>query len=97
VVRSGHEQGGRCIGRCLLERAIVAAHYGRHDCEYVRVRFEGNGKSVVFWDAASESGLVRIDDEVVELQALEPQWPRWSVRVKELEAELGREPESRGA
>lgn len=81
----------------LIERAAVAAHYAGHDPTYVRVRFQGNGKAVGFWDAQAKSGLVRIDDEIVDLESCDPPWPRWSVRILQLEAELGVQAQSRRA
>ena len=81
----------------LVERAAVAAYYAGHDATYVRVRFEGNGKAVGFWDPEAESGVVMIGDEVVDFETFEPPWPEWSVRVEELEVELGVIPASRSA
>jgi hypothetical protein len=83
--------------RRVLERAAVASYYAGYDATYVRVRFEGNGKSVGFWDADTESGIVMIDEDVVDLETLEPRWPDWSKRLAELGLDLGAVPESRGA
>jgi hypothetical protein len=72
----------------VLERVAVAAHFARHDTTYVRVRFEGNGKAVAYWDDDTESGVVMIGDEIEDLDSFDPPWPDWSVRVDELGSEL---------
>jgi hypothetical protein len=72
----------------LLERVAVAAYFARDDTTYVRARFEGNGKAVAYWDQDTKSGVVRIDDEIEDLDSFDPSWPDWRVRVDELEAEL---------
>lgn len=72
----------------VLERVAVAAHFERHDTTYIRVRFEGNGKAVAYWDDDTESGVVMIGDEIEDLDSFDPPWPDWSVRVDELGSEL---------
>ena len=72
----------------VLERVAVAAYFARHDTTYVRVRFEGNGKAVAYWDEDTESGVVMIDDEIEDLDSFDPPWPDWTVRVDEVESEL---------
>jgi hypothetical protein len=72
----------------VLERVAVAAYFARHDTTYVRVRFEGNGKAVAYWDEDTESGVVMIGDEIEDLDSFDPPWPDWSVRVDELGSEL---------
>lgn len=53
-----------------------------------RVRFEGDGKAVAYWDMYSRTNLVMIDEKIDDLDSFQPLWPDWSVRVDELEAEL---------
>ena len=72
----------------MLERVAVAAYFAHHDTAYVRARFEGNGKAVAYWDEDAESGVVRIDDEIQDLDSFNRTWPDWSVRVDELKSEL---------
>jgi hypothetical protein len=72
----------------VLERVAVATYFARHDTTYVRARFEGNGKAVVYWDQDTESGVVMIDDEIEDLDSFNPLWPDWRVRVDELESQL---------
>jgi hypothetical protein len=75
--------------RELLERVAAAACLARHDTTYARVRFEGNGKAVAYWDADARSGLVMIDDKTEEdLESFAPVWPDWHARVDELQAQL---------
>jgi hypothetical protein len=74
--------------REVLERVAVAAYFARHDTTYVRARFEGNGKAVAYWDEDTKSGVVMIDGEIEDLDAFDPPWPDWRVRVDELAAEL---------
>ncbi|TVY98984.1 hypothetical protein EAS64_42540 [Trebonia kvetii] len=75
--------------RELLERVAVAASFSRHDATYVRIRFEGNGKAVAYWDADARYGLVRIDDDTEEdLESFAPAWPDWQARANELQAEI---------
>ena len=73
--------------RELLERVAVAAYYAGHDGAYVRLRFEGNGKAVAFWDDDAGSGVVMIDDEI-EFASFDPPWPDWSIRLDQLDAVL---------
>ena len=85
-------------GRELLERVAVAVYLAGHDTTYVRVRFAGNGKAVAYWDEDTKSGVVMIDDEIEDLDSLNPPWPAWCVRVGELESELaGRGPAEQSA
>jgi hypothetical protein len=75
--------------RELLERVAVAAWFARHDITYVRIRFEGNGKAVAYWDADARHGVVRIDDETEEdLESFAPAWPDWRARADELQVEI---------
>jgi hypothetical protein len=67
----------------------VAACLAGHDTTYARVRFEGNGKAVAYWDANARYGLVMIDDKTEKnLESFAPAWPDWHARVDELQAEL---------
>jgi hypothetical protein len=72
----------------VLERVAVADYFAGHDTTYIRVRFEGNGKAVAYWDEDTKSGVVRVDDEIEDLDSFNPPWPDWSVQVDQLEAEL---------
>jgi len=72
----------------VLERVAAAACFARHDTTYVRVRFEGNGKAVAYWDEHAKVGVVKVDDEIEDLESFSPRWPDWSVRVDELESQL---------
>jgi hypothetical protein len=74
--------------REVLERVAAAAYYAGNDTDYFRVRFEGNGKAVAYWDRDSESGVVMVDDEIEDVESFNPAWPDWSARVDELAAEL---------
>jgi hypothetical protein len=74
--------------REVLERVTVAAYFAGHDTTYVRVRFEGNGRAVAYWDEDAKSGVVMIDDEIEDLDSLNPPWPDWSARIDQLESEL---------
>lgn len=73
-----------------LAWVAVAAHYAGHDGAYVRVRFEGNGKSVAFWDADASRGMVMIEDQMHPLDAIAPPWPEWELRISDLRAQLAR-------
>jgi hypothetical protein len=88
VIRAPVEQLSAQLAREILERVAVAAHFACHDITYFRVRFEGNGKAVAYWDENTESGLIMISDDVEELNSFVPLWPPWSVRIHELESEL---------
>jgi hypothetical protein len=85
-------------GRELLERVAVAAYLAGHDTTYVRVRFAGNGRAVAYWDEDTKSGVVMVDEEIEDLDSLNPPWPAWCVRVGKLESELaGRGPAEQSA
>ena len=58
----------------MRARVAVAAHYAGHDGAYVRLRFEGNGKSVAFWDADACRGMVMIEDQMHPLDEIAPTW-----------------------
>ena len=76
--------------RELLERVAVAGYFAGHDHSYVRVRFEGNGKAVAFWDGDFERGRAMIDDEITDFDWFEPAWPDWSLRAERLADQIGR-------
>lgn len=77
----------------ILGRVAVAAYYAEHNSAYCRVRFEGNGKDVAFWDDEARSGVVMVDDHDQDLDWIEPPWPAWAAKVEELESALT-EPET---
>jgi len=72
----------------LLERVAAAAWFAQHDTTYVRVRFEGNGKAVAYWDDDTHSGVIMVGDQIEDMDSFTPAWPDWILRVDELHAEL---------
>lgn len=74
--------------RQVLERVAVAGYFAHHDTTYARVRFEGNGKAVAYWDENTKSGLIMIGDEIEDLDSFAPPWPDWRIRADKLQAEL---------
>ncbi|TWE10475.1 hypothetical protein [Rudaeicoccus suwonensis] len=74
--------------RDLLQRAAVATYFAGNDGDYIRVRLDGNGKSVAYWDEAAGEGVVMVDDEVEELDPIDPPWPVWSLRLDDVRSEL---------
>ena len=72
----------------MLGRVAVAAYYAGHTGSYWRIRFEGNGSSVAFWDGDSHSGVVLVDGEDQDFDSIDPPWPAWALKVEELESEL---------
>lgn len=74
--------------REMLGRVAVASYHAGHDGAYFRIRFEGNGKDVAFWDEDARAGVVMIGDDDQDLDWIDPPWPAWSVRADELESEL---------
>lgn len=74
--------------REMLGRVLVAAHYAGQDGVYHRIRFEGNGKAVAFWDEDAGTGVVLIGDDVEDLESIDPPWPAWAVKIDELASDL---------
>ena len=72
----------------MLGRVVVAAHYAGHGGAYHRIRFEGNGKAVAFWDVGAGTGVVLIGDDVEDLESIDPPWPAWAVKIDELASDL---------
>ena len=72
----------------LLGRVAVAAFFGGHPSSYRRIRFEGNGRSVAFWDGDAQYGVVMVDGDVKDLAALDIPWPSWLRKVELMRAEL---------
>lgn len=73
----------------MLGRVVVAASFADHPGAYWRIRFEGNGSSVAFWDADAQDGVVMVDGDDEEIEALEVPWPSWMSKVELLRHELG--------
>ena len=78
------------LAQRILERVAVAAFYAGHDADYCRVRFEGNGRSVAFWDKQTQSGVVLVGDDDQDINVFSPAWPDWSIRLAEIEGEIER-------
>jgi len=72
----------------MLGRVAVAACYAGHPGSYWRIRFEGNGLSVAFWDDDSQSGVVLVDGDDQDFDAIDPPWPAWALKSDELESAL---------
>lgn len=72
----------------MLGRVVVAASFAGHPGEYWRIRFEGNGSAVAFWDADAEDGIVMVDGDDEDLDALAVPWPSWMSKVELLREEL---------
>lgn len=72
----------------MLGRVAVAAYYAGHPGSYWRIRFEGNGLSVAFWDDDSQSGVVLVDGDAQDFDSIDPPWPEWALKSDELESEL---------
>ncbi|SRR6266851_3412240 len=76
------------VARAVLERVAVAAYFAGHDDSYVRVRFEGNGKAVVYWDDEADSGVVMIYDDIEDFDEFNPPWPEWLIKADQLADDL---------
>lgn len=74
----------------MLGRVVVAASFAGHPGSYWRIRFEGNGTAVAFWDADAQHGVVMIDGDDEDLEALDVSWPAWVRKVDALRHELVR-------
>jgi hypothetical protein len=72
----------------LLGRVAVAAFFAGHPSSYRRIRFEGNGRSVAFWDGDAQNGVVMVDGDVKDLAALDIPWPSWLRKERLMRAEL---------
>lgn len=72
----------------FLGRVVVAATFAGHPGSYRRIRFEGNGKSVAFWDGDAHNGLVMVNGDDEDLAALDAPWPLWVRKVELMHAEL---------
>jgi hypothetical protein len=72
----------------MLGRVAVASYYAGHDGAYYRIRFEGNGRAVAFWDEEAGTGVVMIGDADQDLDSIDPPWPAWSDRIDDLRSEL---------
>lgn len=83
-------------GACALDDGMrfklrdiqVRWTYAKGDEAYLRIRFEGNGSDVAFWDQDSRSGSAVIGQDLHDLDGIRPLWPAWSVRLHELRAGL---------
>jgi hypothetical protein len=68
-----------------LERLAVASHLGGWNIgDYLRIRFEGNGRAVGFWDSTSGVAVVLVDEETHESETFDPPWPDWLLQLKNL-------------
>lgn len=74
----------------MLGRVVVAATFADHPGSYWRIRFEGNGSSVAFWDADASDGVVMVDGHDEDFESLEIVWPSWVSRIDTLRGELVR-------
>ena len=72
----------------LLSQVAVAACFAGHPSSYCRIRFEGNGRSVAYWDGDAQYGVVMVDGDVKDLAALDIPWPSWLRKVRHMHAEL---------
>lgn len=69
-----------------LERLAVASYLGGWNTGgYLRIRFEGNGRDVGFWDAEGGPAVVQVDGEANEFDTFEPSWPQWLLHLEELQ------------
>lgn len=73
----------------MLGRVVVAATFADHPGSYWRIRFEGNGSSVAFWDADASDGVVMVDGDDEDIETLDVPWPSWMSKVELLRQELG--------
>lgn len=90
VVASTVDGLTRALATELLGRVVVAASFAGHPGSYWRIRFEGNGSSVAFWDGDAQDGVVMVDGKDEDLDVLAVPWPMWVRRVDVLRAELGK-------
>ena len=67
-----------------LERLAVAAYLAGLPAGYLRIRFEGNGTDVGFWDVDSSEGVAMVKRDDQKIEAFEPSWPEWLLRLEEL-------------
>src|SRR4051794_21777368 len=74
--------------RQMLGRVAVAAYFAGRDTTYVRIRFEGNGRAVAFWDVDAGRGVVMIGNDDQEVDSIDQPWPSWLIRLDELNREL---------
>ena len=73
--------------REAVERLAVASYLGDLHLDYFRVRFEQNGRDVAFWDAECNEGNTWIGGDDEEIEGLDPHWPTWLLRLKELSSQ----------
>lgn len=73
----------------MLGRVVVAASFAGHPGSYWRIRFEGNGSAVAFWDAEAQGGVVMVDGDDEDIETLDVPWPSWMSKVELLRQELG--------
>jgi hypothetical protein len=71
--------------REALERLAVEARLAGLPCaRYLRIRFEGNGSDVGFWDVDASEGVAMVNRDDQEIESLDPPWPAWLLRLEEL-------------
>jgi hypothetical protein len=76
--------------RAALERFAVATYLAREEEDYWRIRFAGNGSDVGYWDAALGIGLTDVDGDDQDFDEFDPAWPKWLLRLENLQSEVGR-------
>jgi hypothetical protein len=66
-----------------LERLAVASYLGGWNiADYLRIRFEGNGKDVGFWDDQAGMAVVLVNGETYDFQTFNPPWPEWLCHIE---------------
>lgn len=73
----------------MLGRVVVAASFADRPSTYWRIRFEGNGRSVAFWDADTNTGVVLVNGHDNSIESLDVVWPAWYRRIGALRSASG--------
>jgi hypothetical protein len=75
-----------------LERLAVASYLGGWNIDdYLRIRFQGNGRDVGFWDNNEGIAVVLVDEETHESETFDPPLPDWLIQLENLREELAAE------
>ncbi|MBT2550535.1 hypothetical protein [Arthrobacter sp. ISL-65] len=72
------------MARHALERLAVATFLGGLDGSYLRIRFVGNGSDVAYWDWQAEDGVVMVQQDDRKIDTLDPPWPDWLIKLKQI-------------
>jgi hypothetical protein len=72
------------VVREALERLAVAGYLAGIPTDYLRIRFEGNGRDVGFWDSGASEGITMVDRDDQVIESFDPFWPGWLLRIEEL-------------